>query len=96
MRVPEDVSWNLDLVYNCMWSLLVEIEHWNETASEEDKIKRLLMTGLGTGTGYIGSERCARQMMLAFKHFKEGVAEQPVWHDVMESSEEVNQTYDLD
>ncbi|KAF8971416.1 hypothetical protein BDZ97DRAFT_1753235 [Flammula alnicola] len=30
MREPEDISWNRDLVYNAMWSLLNEVAGWNE------------------------------------------------------------------
>ncbi|KAH7882506.1 hypothetical protein F5I97DRAFT_1931046 [Phlebopus sp. FC_14] len=84
MRMPEDVSWHQDLVYNAMWTLLVEIERWNRgvaTASLsaaddvgrprcEGIIRTVLMTGLGTGQGGIGVERCAQQMVLAVKHFE--------------------------
>ncbi|THH11395.1 hypothetical protein EW146_g8063 [Bondarzewia mesenterica] len=53
MRTPEDVSWHKDLVYNSMWSLLVEIARWNEAASRggQERIERVLMTGLATGQG---------------------------------------------
>jgi len=29
MRFPVDVRWHQDLVYNAVWSLLVEIRRWN-------------------------------------------------------------------
>jgi len=53
-----------------MWSLLVQLEIWNEKVdNEEKKINKVLMTGLGTGVGKIPPAVCARQMALAVKHF---------------------------
>ncbi|KAI6154628.1 hypothetical protein BKA82DRAFT_82970, partial [Pisolithus tinctorius] len=70
MRYPEELKWHKDIVYNTMWSLLVELEIWNEKADDEEKkIKKVLMTGLGTGVGKIPSSVCAKQMALAVKHF---------------------------
>lgn len=70
MRYPEEMTWHKDIVYNTMWSLLVELENWNKKVDdEENKIKRVLMTGLGTGIGKIPAADCARQMALAVKHF---------------------------
>jgi hypothetical protein len=60
MRVPDNVSWHKDLVYNCMWSLLCEIVKWNRNPNQEP-IRTVLSTGLGTGTGYVhGSIRSVR------------------------------------
>jgi len=98
MRTPDDATWNRDLVYNCMWSLLVEIAHWNESLGEGEsgsRIERVLMTGLGTGTGGISADRCAAQMMLAAKHFIEGVPEKAVWATVFARSNEVGETTEL-
>lgn len=69
MRHPEELTWNKDIVYNTMWSLLVELESWNKKVDDEKKIKKVLMTGLGTGVGKIPAATCARQMALAVKHF---------------------------
>ncbi|KAI6108347.1 hypothetical protein F5141DRAFT_1122615, partial [Pisolithus sp. B1] len=72
---PNDVSckvivWHKDIVYITMWSLLVQLETWNESAgNEEKKIKEVRMTGLGRGVGKISPAVCAKQMALAFKHF---------------------------
>ncbi|KAI6114872.1 macro domain-like protein [Pisolithus croceorrhizus] len=70
MRYPEELKWHKDIVYITMWSLLVQLETWNENAdNEEKKIKKVLMTGLGTGVGKISPAVCAKQMALAVKHF---------------------------
>lgn len=95
MRVPQDVDWHKDLCYNSMWALLAEIAQWNETHSDEDQIERVLMTGLGTGVGHMSVERCARQMVLAAKHFKQGWPEEPTWRDVFAASTEVDDTISL-
>ncbi|EKM54875.1 uncharacterized protein PHACADRAFT_259039 [Phanerochaete carnosa HHB-10118-sp] len=95
MRVPQDVDWHKDLCYNSMWSLLAEIAQWNETHSDENQIRRVLMTGLGTGVGRMSAERCARQMVLAVKHFRKGWPEEPKWKDVYPASSEIESTTSL-
>ncbi|KAI0246557.1 hypothetical protein BJV78DRAFT_1286270 [Lactifluus subvellereus] len=53
MRYPVDIRWHQDLVYNAVWSLLVEVKRWNAELVERGagnthhKIERILMTGLG-------------------------------------------------
>lgn len=99
MRVPADVHEYRDLVYNTMWSLLAELEHWNESAAPEDRIGKVAMTGLATGTGNIPKDLCAWQMVLAIKHFLDARSEQgrerwarpdfPGWDDVVPSAMEV-------
>ncbi|KAI6039749.1 macro domain-like protein [Pisolithus marmoratus] len=77
MRYPEELQWHKDIVYNTMWSLLVQLETWNgKVEDEEKKIKKVLMTGLGTGVGKISPAVCARQMALAVKHFLYARSEQ--------------------
>lgn len=99
MRTPEDISWNRDLVYNAMWSLLKEVALWNgrcDSAGVGDgRIGTVLMTGLGTGTGAVPGRVCARQMMLAVRHFIEGVPEAPRWESVGARNEEIRQTYQI-
>ncbi|CAA7261938.1 unnamed protein product [Cyclocybe aegerita] len=92
MRTPEDVSWHQDLVYNSMWSLLATVARWNETHAEE-KIERVLMTGLATGQGGFTVEKCAEQMMLAVKHFTEGLPEHFKWDTVIPRDEDIRKTY---
>ena len=69
-----------------MWSLLAEISLWNRSS---EPINRVLMTGLGTGVGEIGAEVCARQMVLAVKHWIQPELLKPDWEDVLERVNEV-------
>jgi O-acetyl-ADP-ribose deacetylase (regulator of RNase III) len=90
-----------------MWSLLVEIGRWNlndaksppEMEMETTRrrtIRRVLMTGLGTGCGQVSAARCAQQMILAIKHFAQGgVPEYANWGDVHSLIKEVNATLQL-
>jgi len=74
MRTPSNCKWNKEIVYNCMWSLLCEIERHNIYRAKNkgnDIITSVFMTGLGTGVGGFSSETCAAQMVLAYKHFIE-------------------------
>ena len=36
MHWPQDISWDRDIVYNTMWSLLLEIQRHNSSARESD------------------------------------------------------------
>ncbi|KAH9913730.1 uncharacterized protein B0H18DRAFT_158211 [Fomitopsis serialis] len=103
MRYPVDVSWHEDLVYNTMWSLLVEVERWNESVNrgerEGESIRKVCMTGLATGVGGVRKEVCARQMILAVKHFLDVTSGEgrkrwaredfPMWNDVLPIAEDV-------
>jgi len=42
-------------------------------------IHKVLATGLGTGCGRVGANKCARQMALAVQHFRQPVLERPRW-----------------
>ena len=81
MRVPEDVSWHVDLVYDSMWSLLAAVYQWNagERPAGARPIRRVLMTGLATGFGGIGYDKCARQMFLAALNFAKAWGDHPRW-----------------
>ncbi|KAI0042803.1 hypothetical protein FA95DRAFT_515267 [Auriscalpium vulgare] len=92
MRTPQNVSWHRDLVYTCMWSLLVALKRWNEARGPAERIRRVLMTGLATGTGGIVADVCAQQMVLAVKHFQQGLPDHPRWPDVLPRSREVDRT----
>ncbi len=100
MRVPEEVTWNREIVYNCVWSLLNALSQHNESASGSDarRIKTVLMTGLGTGVGYISPEVFAKQTALAFKHYLDSEAHPDKWsslqwRDADAYSREVAETY---
>jgi hypothetical protein len=101
MRHVAEVRWHQDLVYNAMWSLLVEIGRWNpelahglgETRGK--RIERVLITGLGTGYGKVSAPRCAQQMILAFRHFAQGVPKEAKRENVHTIIQEVNDTLEL-
>ncbi|PVF95265.1 macro domain-like protein [Serendipita vermifera] len=94
MRTPSDVRWHKDLVYNSMWSLQVAIENWNRAHAEgEGKIKRVVITGLGTGTGGVMPKVAAEQMALAVKHFLNPPLDQPRWESVQGLADEIEATY---
>ncbi|KAI0072984.1 macro domain-like protein [Panus rudis PR-1116 ss-1] len=99
MRVPEPVAWHVDLVYDSMWNLLTALWQWNldieDGVRNGKKIERVLMTGLATGCGEIGAKRCARQMILAVRHFAEGWGDHPRWNDVGKRVTEINETRSL-
>lgn len=103
MRYPANVRWHQDLVYNAMWNLLVEVTRWNLEPGVNQgagntggkKIERILMTGLATGTGKVSAERCAKQMMLAVRHFAQGIPEYAEWEDVDDLLSDVNATVRL-
>ncbi len=102
MRYPVDVRWHQDLVYNAVWSLLVEVRRWNAKLLargprdiQGKTIERVLMTGLGTGYGNVSAVRCAQQMVLAIRHFAQGVPEEANWEDVHSLIQEVNVTLEL-
>ncbi|CDO77914.1 hypothetical protein BN946_scf184727.g3 [Trametes cinnabarina] len=97
MRTPEDVSWHRDLVYESMWNLLTSIWRWNkgERPAGAGPIEKVLMTGLGTGNGGIGYDKCARQMCLAALNFARGWGNRPRWDDVVERAKEMDNTREL-
>jgi hypothetical protein len=97
MRVPDNVRWHEDLIYNCMWSLLVAVKNWNMNPGNA-KIKRVLLTGLATGYGGMRANKCAEQMILAARHFAEPLhgPGAPRWKDVVPRTNEIVDTINLD
>lgn len=82
MRIPENVVWNREIVYNCVWSLLVAIDEHNrcaEASGTGKRINKVLMTGLGTGVGGVSARRCAQQMALAMRDFEDASAHPEKW-----------------
>ncbi|OAQ96503.1 hypothetical protein LLEC1_01391 [Akanthomyces lecanii] len=69
MRVPEDVTWDKDVVYQCVWSMLCAVEKHNETAAAGDRIEAILMTPLATGVGRVSEHVWAAQLLLALRHY---------------------------
>lgn len=72
-------------MYNLMWSILVSLEQHNAAVDDLTqigtgvRIRKVVMTGLGTGVGGISSERFAQQMALAVKHFLDASANPEKW-----------------
>jgi O-acetyl-ADP-ribose deacetylase (regulator of RNase III) len=81
MRTPENVNWDREVVYECMWSLLVAIDNHNATASAsgQPRISKVALTGLATGVGGVSAEKCAMQMALAVKQYEEAVSKPEIW-----------------
>ena len=91
MRVPGNVNWNREVVYNCIWSLLNVLSQHNSRSisgisdndsnkrAEEAKIKSVLITGLATGVGGISAEKCAKQMAMAFADFNDASLNEEKW-----------------
>jgi O-acetyl-ADP-ribose deacetylase (regulator of RNase III) len=102
MRDPGDVSWDLEVVYECVWSLLGAVEGWNREVEgdggEKKKIERILMTPLAAGIGQVSKERWAAQTVLAMKHFVDAL-ERPerwgalTWRDIEVDCAEVEKTW---
>lgn len=97
MREPEDVNWNREVVYECVWSLLCQVEGHNRMSSGTG-IRTVLMTPLAAGVGKISKERWAAQTVTAMKHFVDAV-ERPQqwsslqWHQIERICDEVIQTW---
>lgn len=100
MRIPQDVRWDREVVYECMWSLLCAIDKWNAACIDEKRINSILMTPLATATGRVPTERWATQVLLAMRHFDEACAKKEKWsrlevRDVIDLSGEVAATHKM-
>ena len=96
MRIPEDVVWNREIVYNCVWSLLITLEQHNrvvELSGGGTSIRRILMTGLATGVGNVSPQRCAQQMALAVRDFIDASQNAGKWR-CMEWDDAVDYAHD--
>ncbi|KAE8345182.1 hypothetical protein BDV24DRAFT_114593 [Aspergillus arachidicola] len=97
MRAPDNVTWDREVVYECVWSLLCQLESWNHNRSE-DRIDSILMTPLATGVGRVSPQRWASQFILSMKHFVDAL-ERPErwsqlgWRDIEEDVLEVEETW---
>lgn len=79
MREPENVSWDRELVYECVWSLLCQVEGHNRHISEHKKIRSMLMVPFAAGIGKVSKARWAGQTVLAMKHFVDALENPQVW-----------------
>ncbi|KAL6406831.1 hypothetical protein AUP68_09639 [Ilyonectria robusta] len=103
MRVPMNVTWDREIVYDTIWSLLCAIDKHNRLAqvnSPDEKISSILMTPMATGTGFVSADRWAHQTVLAIKHFIEALDDPAkwsglTWHDIFDTANEVEKTWSL-
>jgi O-acetyl-ADP-ribose deacetylase (regulator of RNase III) len=107
MRVPQDVRWDREVVYDCMWSLLCAVGNHNRDVREgkvqaegEEEIQSVLMTPLATGCGAVSAERWAAQAVLAMKHYTDACENEETWSalewpDCYRPAYEVERTWQL-
>lgn len=78
MREPSHVGWDREVVFECVWSLLCQVEGHNRR-NEQGRIETILMTPLATGIGAVTKERWAAQTVVALKQFVEAIEEPQTW-----------------
>ncbi|KAF7554315.1 hypothetical protein G7Z17_g3019 [Cylindrodendrum hubeiense] len=105
MRMPEDVRWDREVVYKCVWSLLCAIDNHNRLLEMGHPrelalmINNVLMTPLATGVGRVSAKKWANQVVLAIKHFVDA-SENPdkwsalEWQDFAKPCAEVKLTHE--
>ncbi|KAK5113986.1 hypothetical protein LTR62_003109 [Meristemomyces frigidus] len=102
MRIPQNVQWDVEVVYECIWSMLNMVYNYNrEAQNEEDKIKSILMTPLATGAGRWNNKRWAEQTVWALRHFVESVQDPETWSKLewskaLSDAKEIETTYTAD
>ncbi|KAL7929720.1 hypothetical protein V8C35DRAFT_174802 [Trichoderma chlorosporum] len=106
MRVPQNVNWDHEVVYECTWSLLCAIDKHNRAIREgrqtgrHDEIRSLLMVPMATGVGAVTPERWASQTVLALEHYLDATEHAAKWsslqpNDILDYAREVEQTWEL-
>ncbi|CAL1698838.1 unnamed protein product [Somion occarium] len=106
MRTPEIVTWNKEIVYNCIWSLLTTISNHNSDVNDKSsgtkgrRIKTVVMTGLATGVGLVSAARYAQQMALAMRDFVDASANPMEWStlswgEIKKYAGDTRKTHDL-
>lgn len=105
MKVPQEVRWDREVVYECVWALLAGVDRHNRRVRGGEsggvgEIRSVLMTPLATGYGGWSAERWAAQTVLAMKHFVEAVENERRWAvmgpvRIMGHVGEVEKTYGL-
>ncbi|KAL4889513.1 hypothetical protein BDV59DRAFT_186345 [Aspergillus ambiguus] len=81
MRISSDVTWDREVVYECIWSLMCELERFNR-GRREDRIGSILITPLATGVGGVSKERWATQFVLALKHYADSLQRPKRWSNL--------------
>ena len=82
-----------DIAYRCTWALLnairkhnIEVAKQGQSSAGHERIKSVLCAGFGTGVGQFPVDECARQMVLAVKHFAEGTSKSSTEEDDLRGS----------
>jgi hypothetical protein len=57
MREPGEVRWDREVVYECVWGLLCQVEGHNRATEGGGGIGRILITPLAVGVGKVSKER---------------------------------------
>ncbi|KAL2830121.1 hypothetical protein BJY01DRAFT_261019 [Aspergillus pseudoustus] len=108
MRTPDNVRWDREVVYECVWSLLCAVEGWNRGLEEgkggeyreRGRIESLLITPMATGCGAVSPKKWAAQFVLAMRYFVDAL-ERPErwsalgWREIYEDTNDVEQTWKM-
>ena len=111
MRVPDDVRWDREVVYECVWTLLCEIGNHNREVAETSRdgapaeragaeIRSILITPLATCCGQVSAGRWAQQAAMAIRHYVDAVKRPQVcsqmdWPDAERFAAETQETHEL-
>ncbi|PTB63647.1 macro domain-like protein [Trichoderma citrinoviride] len=100
MRVPQSITWDREVIYECTWSLLCAVDRHNRAQQKHDEIRSLLMVPMGTGVGGVSSEKWANQTALALEHYLDAVNNEARWSalepdDITDYAREVQETWGL-
>ncbi|KAL2863421.1 uncharacterized protein BJX67DRAFT_261813 [Aspergillus lucknowensis] len=110
MRTPDDVRWDREVVYECVWTLLCAVERWNRGLDaseggagkykERGRIGSVLMTPMATGCGAVSPQKWAAQLVLAIRHFVDAL-ERPErwqslgWREIYQDTDDVDKTWKM-
>lgn len=105
MKIPQKVTWDKEVVYECVWSLLTSVSKHNEWIAQSEpndhrKITSILMTPLATGYGGWSAAKWAAQFLIAIRHFTEATERAEKWGAmdpiiVMKFAEEMQKTHQM-
>jgi O-acetyl-ADP-ribose deacetylase (regulator of RNase III) len=104
MKIPQSVTWDKEVTYECVWTLLAAIDKHNSSVQNAEgghrPIQSVLMTPLATLTGRWSPEKWAAQLVIAIRHFIEAQHNAEKWKAmdpiaIMKHADEIAQTYDL-
>ncbi|EGR44456.1 uncharacterized protein TRIREDRAFT_5942 [Trichoderma reesei QM6a] len=108
MRVPQSVTWDREVVYECIWSLLCAVDRHNRAVrnakpqqqQQHEEIRSLLMVPMATGVGGVSAKKWAHQTALALEHYLDAVTNESRWSalqpdDISAYAREVEQTWEF-